>query len=297
MPPRPSPQTDRVVAVTRLLAAHPEQGFTIAELARRLQLNKATLYPMLGALEATGWLVRDSLSKTYRLGPELLTIGEAAARAFPAASLARPAMHELSAQYGVSCAIWSGRDGHATLVDQVWDVRSTVPPMTVGQAIPIRAPFGAVFVAWADDEVVERWSAGSGSDFDAALAAIRDRGFAVELRTPSEERLRDAPVDAVLDPVRGTVAPNAVERLVDEMVGDADFLPGSLEPDRIYPVSTIGAPVFDADGAVVLCLTLLGFAGPLTSTSIDAIGGRLRREADAISTALARGSDRARQLS
>lgn len=295
MPPRPSPQTDRVVAVTRLLAAHPEQGFTIAELSRRLQLNKATLYPMLGALEASGWLVRDTIAKTYRLGPALLAIGDAAAKTFPAATLARPAMHELSQLYGVTCAAFAPSEGQATLADQAWDVRSTVPPLRIGQSIPLRAPFGAVFVAWSDESAVARWIDGfhapDPSWAVAALAAIRARGFGVELRTAPEERLRAAPAEDVIDPVQGSVAADAVDRLVDEMATEPDFLPGALEPDRIYPVSTIGAPVFDAAGQVCLCLSLLGFSSPLTASTIESIGARLRAASDDISRDLDRNLD------
>src|SRR3954466_15439936 len=188
---RPSPQTDRVVTVARLLAAHPDEGFTISELARRLRLNKATCYPMVAALADAGWLVRDPTTKAYRLGPELITIGEAAGRSLPAVQLARPAMVELATELGVTCAAFTCDGDVATLADQVWDVRSTVQPLRVGLWAPVRAPFGAVFTAWWEEPAIDSWLADiegrTAPRYRAALAATRARGFVVELRTPSRE--------------------------------------------------------------------------------------------------------------
>jgi transcriptional regulator GlxA family with amidase domain len=37
---RPSPQTERVVKVVELLAAHPDEAFSLASVTRRLGVNK-----------------------------------------------------------------------------------------------------------------------------------------------------------------------------------------------------------------------------------------------------------------
>jgi DNA-binding IclR family transcriptional regulator len=285
-----------VVAVVRLLAAHPEEGFTISEIARRLQLHKATCYPMISALADNSWLTRDPVTKRYRLGPALIAVGDAAGRSVPAAAFARPTMLELSERFGVTCAVFAraagaGTDQHATLADQVWDVRSTVPPLRIGQQIPLRAPFGAVFVAWSDDRAVDAWAASDDeqqrSRYATALRAVRDRGYAVELRTAPEDRIRaswsDDPVDAEL----GVAPPeDVVERLVDELADEPDFLPVTFDGTRIYAVSTLAAPVFDPTGGVCLGVALLGFGPPLRAAEIDETGRHLRRAADAISRSL-----------
>jgi len=104
---------------------------------------------------------------------------------------ARPAMVELATELGVTCAAFTCDGDVATLADQVWDVRSTVQPLRVGLWAPVRAPFGAVFASWSSDSAIEQWL----SDIDerivpryrAAVAAIRARGYVVELRTPSRD--------------------------------------------------------------------------------------------------------------
>ena len=73
--PRPSPQTDRVVTLLNILAADPSAGLSIAEIARRLGINKATCYPMLAALQDAGWLVRHPVRRTFHLGPALVPLG------------------------------------------------------------------------------------------------------------------------------------------------------------------------------------------------------------------------------
>jgi DNA-binding IclR family transcriptional regulator len=272
--PRPSPQTDRVIAVTRLLAAHPDEGFTISELARRLRLNKATLYPMVTALTEAGWLVRDPATKAFRLGPELIAVGEAAGRSLPAVQLARPAMVDLATELGVTCVAFTATDGVATLTDQVWDVRSTVPPLRVGLWAPLRAPFGLVFAAWADEGEVADWLDGADPsarpEHLAALQASRQRGYVVELRTPTRR------------------LPDGTGSLADMLPAESEhgFLLADLDADETYPVSTIEAPVFNGNGRVALALVLVGVPRAMRGAEITAMGERLVRATRAVSASL-----------
>lgn len=276
---RPSPQTERVVAVARLLAAHPDEGFTISEIARRLRLNKATCYPMVGALADAGWLVRDPRTKAFRLGPELITIGEAAGRSLPAVQLARPAMVELATELGVTCAAFTCDGGVATLADQVWDVRSTVQPLRVGLWAPVRAPFGAVFIAWSEQGEIDQWLEGIDERiaprYRTALDAIRARGFVVELRTPSRE-----PGPAV----HGTGS--LAELMPADVANERDFLLAELDPKTSYPVSTIEAPVFDGDGNIALGLVLVGVPRTMTAADIELFAKQLLAATTALTASL-----------
>ena len=75
---RPSPQTNRVVALVEILAARPNEALTLAEVTRRLGVNKSTCYSMLQALTEVGWLLRDPFARPtgwgrpwWRLGRRL----------------------------------------------------------------------------------------------------------------------------------------------------------------------------------------------------------------------------------
>ena len=89
---RTSPPTERVVATVSLLAARPDEPLSLAELTRRLGVNKSTGHAILTSLAAAGWVLRDPTRKTYRLGPALVALGRQAAASFPALDFARPAL-------------------------------------------------------------------------------------------------------------------------------------------------------------------------------------------------------------
>ena len=195
---RPSPQTDRIVTVINLLAAHPEEGFTLSEIARRLGVGKATCSPMLVALTSAGFLVRHPTRKTYRLGPALITAGQAAAAGFPALEIARPVLVDLSNELGVVAMAVARAGDQLQLVDLAWDHRRHTPTLRVGQELPFRAPWGSVFVATAGSPgtAVDGWLARAGitgADADAyrdALAHTAARGYAVELQASSGGQVR-----------------------------------------------------------------------------------------------------------
>ena len=54
-----SPPTERVVATMALLAERPDAPLTLAELTRRLGVNKSTGHAILTSLAAAGWVLRD----------------------------------------------------------------------------------------------------------------------------------------------------------------------------------------------------------------------------------------------
>jgi DNA-binding IclR family transcriptional regulator len=274
--PRPSPQTDRVVALVELLAERPE-AHTLAEITRRLGVNKSTCYSMLSALVATGWLLRNPYQKTYRLGPALLSVGQAAAAGFPALEFARPAMVELSRRSGSYCLALAVAPDHVTVVDQVRDVRATGAPVGQGH-IPLVPPFGAAVAAWCAPEVAERWLGlappGTAGAYADALVELRRRGYVVELAPPSWD-----------GPMESTSLPDVVGQLARVLT--PDVLPATLEPGRTYPVSAVNAPVIDVHGSVVLIISLMGFPGPLTGADLEVIGQRLRTAAGEVSGALA----------
>jgi DNA-binding IclR family transcriptional regulator len=267
---RPSPQTDRVVTLIGVLADHPEEGFTLAEITRRLDVNKSTCHSILTTLLDAGWLLRDPRRKTYRLGPALPHIGQAATRGFPALDFARPELIDLSRELGAHCVALQPAGDHVTVVDQVRDVRAPGGLLQFGD-IPLRPPFGAAVVAWGDGAAVERWLAlappGARDGYRKALDAIRRRGFVVE-----------APATSLTDVVaRLGATGRPLPELVEDLAGTLDdaALPARIEPGRRYLVSAVNAPVFDDAGAVVLVIAVLNLPGVLTGREVTAIGRRL----------------------
>ena len=214
---RTSPPTDRVVMVVSLLAAHPNEPMTLAELTRRLGVNKSTGHAILTTLAGAGWVLRDPTRKTYRLGPALVAVGRTASESFPALDFARPAMVDLSLEFEASCAALGVGDGSITVLDQVRDPRSAVTGFRVGVSYPLRPPFGAAVLAWADPDVLDEWLARVPADtrpyYREALAATHDRGFAVEIWSTPVARVREIVTQLGLDGAAGSGDPGATARV------------------------------------------------------------------------------------
>ncbi len=272
--PRTSPPTDRVVATMALLAERPDAQLTLAEVTRRLGVNKSTGHAILASLAAAGWVLRDPTRKTYRLGPAMVALGRQASASFPALDFARPLLVELSLEHGVACAAIGVGDDSVTVLDQVVDPRATGTAFRVGASFPLRPPLGAAVVAWAADAVRDDWLGHVPPDtrphYADALAAIHARGFAVEIAAPTVQ-LRELADLLASD----TSARAALDQLAAELATHEEFLVVDLDPDRDYPVNVVNAPVFDHTGTPVLVLSLTGFGRPLPGADVLAMGDAL----------------------
>lgn len=161
---RPSPQTDRLIALVDLLAAHPSDDFTLAEIARGLGVGKATVHPMLTTLTRAGWLLRHPVRRTYRLGPAIVAAGRAAATGETPLDLSRPVMRTLAAETGlgtlalVPCG--DAADADDLRVGELVRTgagREGALGLRLGDRVRPRPPLGAVTVAWAGPDAVEAW--------------------------------------------------------------------------------------------------------------------------------------------
>jgi len=282
---RPAPGTERTVALITFLADHSGRSFSLSELARRLQLNKATAHATLAALNDARWVVRDPMDGSYRLGPAVVSLGHAASAGGDALEVAWQHMRVLSEELHVQ-AIASKVIGEDMVMLAVEGrARPFEPNLQPGQLVRLAPPLGTVFVAWADDETVNRWLARLGPDVDErvlqayrrALAAVRRRGYAAGLGDVPPMPITVAPSR------RARTAANGVRGQVEMEDG---YLLLDLERAPFYQLAMISAPVFGVDGNVVLALTLTGFKDRLSADEVPACAKRLVQSADAITAAI-----------
>lgn len=291
---RLSPAVDRVVAVLNFLAAHPDEGFTLSELARRLELNKATAHATLGGLAAAGYVLRHPTKLTYSLGPSLIALGAAAQGHSHALEFAREEMRALAERHGLACL------ATAEVADQmVILARSGMPASLqglndvtpVGQRLPLVPPLGTVFKAWASDDEIARWltlmkrtaSDDETERYRAGLAAARRRGYVVGLEADPQATLGRA-LAQLADDERAEHLRGVVELLVDEL-GHDEYIPAELEPTASYLVNHVVAPVFDPEGTVEIALSLFGFSGRLSGRQVERLGCDLREACDRVTHA------------
>jgi DNA-binding IclR family transcriptional regulator len=291
MPPRPSPQTERVVSLFEHLAGDGSQGLTLAEVSRHLSVHKSSCHSMLSELLRAGWLLRDPVRKTYHLGPALVRLGREAAGHYPALVLARSAMVELSATTGAHCVAFSVGADYSTVVDQVRSRSGGGHPMPIGTQFPHRPPYGASTVAWAGPQARERWLAALPEDvrdrYRRAITATEQRGYAVGLHLLPDLRLQELALIVRSAEVRSTRLSQLAQALTDELIHQEEWFPVSLDADRTYDVSHIDSPILDADSRIALMLSLVPSTEPMSGADVTRMGEQLAATARALSTALA----------
>ena len=215
------------------------------------------------ALDEAGFVRRDQRTKAYRLGPALIPLGEAALSSLEVVEHARTEIDRLASITGLEAV------ASVALDDAMVIVAVAGPPrrggtLRVGQAIPLRAPFGTAFVAWADDDAIKTWLDRAGGltgelrrHYVASLAAVRDRGYSITLETSSPERLAVAMRE--MRSHGGGLDDLAVNQLLYE-----EYVLPELDQPGPQRIEQITVPVFDAGGSVAVVLGLTAFAHDFT---------------------------------
>jgi DNA-binding IclR family transcriptional regulator len=278
---RPAPGAERTIAVLTFLADHPRGTFTLSELARHLDMNKATCHTVVTTLTDAGYLVRDPGRRTYTLGPALIGLGHAAAAQYDALAFARPEMEALAARLGLECLASVAAGDEIVVLARAGRPAPLGASAAPGQRLPLVPPLGTVFVAWSSPTVIDGWLARLGPDasVDArdrsrrAVAAVRARGYSVGLE--ADARIKLGQMLATLhDDTPDRSVRQAVEDLVAEL-GQEEYALVELGAARSYPVNHIAAPVFGSGGEVALALTLVGFPDDLAASQVPRFASEL----------------------
>jgi DNA-binding IclR family transcriptional regulator len=274
---RRAPAVERSIAVLNYLAAHPEERFTLSEIARATDLNKATLHAILGALTESGFVLREEDRKTYGLGPALVALGGAAVEANPAVQLALPHMEALSSELGLDCVASTAIEDQIVILARTSSRRPFGINVEPGQRLPMAPPLGTVFVAWSPQSEIDRWLAKVGPEatkadiqrYRQAVDSVRGRGYSLGLGgDPVPKAERNAKPRTLEDNVRSI--------RVDE------YALVELDHSSMYQLNHIGAPIFSANGGVSLALFLIGFRGDIAAGEVPRYAERLRYACTAI---------------
>jgi DNA-binding IclR family transcriptional regulator len=273
---RPAPATERTVALLNFLAAHPQEAFSLSDLCRRLDLNKATAHAMTAALADAGYLLRHPVDRTYALGPALVAVGNAAAaRQFEIADYARDEMRRLSEGLGVQCAACAALGEEMVILARTGSAVPLGASVQVGDRIPLVPPLGTVFMAWSEPRDIDRWlrRLGPGASeeelarYRRAVDTVRRRGYSLALDPEARLRLERVYRDR-----------DGLDEVVEDL-GHEEYMLLELDHAASYRLSLIAAPVFGADGRVALSLALFGFRRELGAEQVPRYGEALRTAA------------------
>ena len=286
MPVVPSPAVTRACDVLALLSEEPEQPLRLAEIARRLDMPRATCQTVLLALCERGFAVRHDPGIEYTLGPACVRIGEAAARALPAVDIAADAIAGLAGATGFPAGVVVRAGDSIQIAHVIEGADPFGPGLVLGQTVPLVAPFGAVFAAY-DATTSAEWldrcdpplDAAARERYETALAAIRTRGWSVSVRPEARPDL----TEMLTGP---TTKPQTERDFAARALVHTEYLATEVATGDSYRITQMTAPVFDANGTVVLGLIVLGPTYDLRAEEIDALGGRLGETARTVTREL-----------
>lgn len=242
--PRPAPAATRAAELLNLLAAHPTESFSLAELSRRLDVGLGSTHALAHALAEMGYVQRDPDDLSWSLGPLLVAVGDAAARRHPLIPRARAALDDLACRYGLRGLLTALQGTRLLILHQVGTGVDRPPPRsgtgrtTVGQRLPAVPPVGAVHVAHASDDVQRTWLDMARSehraDFERLLKDVCATGWVVRFGQRHQPRLRRS-LRQLQDEPYADAAQEAVRDAVGELA-DPDAVGTSLDPGRTYDV-------------------------------------------------------------
>ncbi len=268
---RPTPAVVRVVSILNLLAANPGQSFSLSDILRALDMNRATLHSILVALVEVGYLYRGN-DKTYTLGPALMRIAHSAKDNVSPLQIALPEMRVLADSYGAICSACFKVKEEAVVRERAVSAAHVSWQGAPTQRFTLEPPVGSAFMAWASETEIANWCKKLGAKntrtevMMESLEFPRREGYSFCLRKhrPTE------PFDFEHSHLR---------------VKDTDFLIKELVPDNQYDLAFVAAPVFDDRGQVAFILAMSGL-GQFSGSAIGKIGRELRGSCDRITAAI-----------
>jgi DNA-binding IclR family transcriptional regulator len=235
----------RAIAILKAMA-QPPHGYGITELAVSLGINKAAVFRLLGALESEGMVIRDETTGSYRLGPELITLGASALGSTDLSAAAHDALVELVRQTGET----------ATL------------EVLVGSEVLLISEVQGHFLLGGSPELGMRWPAHATSTGKVLLALSQSATPPAELRKRTSKTIS---------------ARRELEREL-EKVREQGYATATDELEIGF--TALAAPVRNHFGSVVAAVSLNGASSRMRGTTLRGMIGLLRESADRVSRRL-----------
>lgn len=271
---RPALSASRSSDIIDFLATFPEREFTLSEIMRATKINVASCHAVLATLTDCGYISRSPKGRTYTLGPALVAIGQSALKSQPLIARAKEAAERLLDELGAPILLSAVVGEEILGVLSVPDKSGRFPALRVGERKPLVAPLGAPFLAWSPEETIEAWIERHKGPMDEqlkegwrhSLALIRKRGYQIMLRSADSPQIGTL-MSQMASGHRAPDYKDEMTRLIHSL--DSQLAqPEGIEPDQIYDILLISAPLFDQHGRAAFNLSLGGFSKKLSGEMI-----------------------------
>jgi DNA-binding IclR family transcriptional regulator len=181
----------RAVEILRALEGN-DQGLSLGQLSRQLDLPKSTVQRIVAALDAENFVIAASPAARVRLGPALVRIARSIR--FQVADIARPYLEELSKNTGEAADLAILDGAKAVFIDHIEGSGRLRAVSAVGLSFPLHCTAnGKAMLAMLNEEELARMkrsltlsantvhSVRTWPKLEAELESIRTTGFAYDL--------------------------------------------------------------------------------------------------------------------
>ena len=278
--PRPALSASRSLDIIEFLTSSPERRFTLSQIVKATRINIASCHAVLNVLVERGYVARSPDQKSYTLGSAFIAAGQAGLRSHPMIERARHAAEELSADLDLPVMLCTLVGNEILGVFSIEDSLGRYAGMRAGDRMPLVAPSGMPFLAWASDEAVESWIVRHTGPQDEDVTAEWRRGLELTRRRGYQVQMRSAGPD-----IASTMAEFALGRGTSDYKDEVQRLvnaldhqmaqPEAIASDELYDVMLIASPLFDEQGAANINLCLGGFQDKITGTDLTSSADKL----------------------
>ena len=145
---------EKGLAILRSFSAE-SPTFTLVEMARHVDQNRASVRRMLLTLQTLGYVASDG--KNYRLTPKVLDLGYSHVSSAGLAGIVTPHLERLNERIQEACSAGTLSEGELVYVARAQSRRLITAVTGVGARLPALATaMGRVLLAGLDDETVRR---------------------------------------------------------------------------------------------------------------------------------------------
>jgi IclR family acetate operon transcriptional repressor len=191
--PRAKPVAPAVARAVRIIGylAETEDGASVSDIARALDINKSTCFTILSTLVDNQVISKHPRFHIYRLGPRLVEWGRKSRTQFAVRTGLRDAIGEFVADLSVTCLVGQrlADNRGVVVIDRIVPNRPGTLTPQIGEVYPLSNPaIGRLILSTYEDETEAVATAlrvgllrkGDKIDgFRAELARTRERGYAI----------------------------------------------------------------------------------------------------------------------
>jgi flavin reductase (DIM6/NTAB) family NADH-FMN oxidoreductase RutF/DNA-binding IclR family transcriptional regulator len=213
------------------------------------------------------------------------------------ADLARPQIEQLARELGCEAAVLVAvNDTELTTAATAHGGGAQMRHL-LGERLPMKPPLGEAYVAWAPQDVIERWLAKAGKDpelvasYRRRLESLRGQGYAASLIGPDGAHDHDRLAELMGQYAAGDLTPAAERALLTRMAELMHFFDtAEFSDEQAYDIGGLMVPVRDSRGEIAMLLRLAQLPGHTPGCQVRHWIDRLRASAAVVESELRDGA-------